>query len=169
MRSETRPDNQALRKPLISDAEMAQLLPGKERMPTQGTDSGFKFRNRFLLAAIIFFVIKLIFFSEQTRISLNVPSHLGPYFQYRGIYVLLGTCVYFFSYFRDWHFERVCLLVCAASFTGLVMDIFNVYSLMQVPMSVQVIALIFLRIACTVALWINAIRADRAPPLPRSF
>ena len=159
-------------KPLISDAEMAQLLTPQERKLLKGADAGFTLRNRFLLVTVLFFIIKLTFFSEQTSIGLNVPSDvrdLRPYLQYRGLFILVAGSFYFLSYVRDWHFERVSLFICAVSFTGLVMDFFNVYSLMQGPMPATVLALILLRIAAIYVLFINAIRADRAPPLPRSF
>ncbi len=172
MHSEMRPHIKAIPKPLISDAEMAQLLTPQERKLLNGADPGFKLRNRFLLATVLFFIVKLVFFSEHTSHDFNVPADvrdLRPYLQYRGIFILLSSVLYVFSYVRDWHFERVSLVVCAMSFTGLVMDFFNVYSLMQGPLPIHVLGLIFLRIAGIYVLWINAIRADRAPPLPRSF
>lgn len=159
-------------KPLISDAEIALLLTPRERSLSKGADSGFKVRNRFLLAISLFFIIKLIFFSAQTNFVLQLPftmNDLRPYFQYRGFFVFLASCVYVLSYIRDWHFERVGLFICALAFSGLVMDFFNVYSWIQGPMPAYVMALIFLRIAAIYLLSMNVIRANRAPPLPRSF
>ena len=159
-------------KPLISDAEMAQLLTPQERKLLKGADAGFKLRNRFLLVTVLFFIIKLIFFSEQTSSDLNVSPDvrdLRSYLQYRGIFLLLVSTLYFLSYVKDWYFERVSLSLCAMSFSGLVMDFFNVYSLIQGPIPALVLALILLRMVAIYALLINAIRADRAPPLPRSF
>lgn len=165
-------DKQAEPKPLISEAEMALLLTPQERQLLKGVDRGFRLRNLFLLAAVLFFTVRLLFFSEQAYLALNIHTDgrdLRPYLQYRGIYVLVASCVYVLSYARDWYFERVAMFSCAISFTGLLMDFFNIYSLIQGPMPSHVLALIFVRAACTYLLLINALRADRAPPLPRSF
>jgi hypothetical protein len=170
MRNIATPDKQAM--PLISEAEMALLLTPQERKLLKGVDKGFLLRNLFLLASVLFFAIRLLFFSEQTYLGLNIHTDvrdLRPYLQYRGIFILLASAVYVLSYARDWYFERVALFSCAISFTGLLMDFFNIYSLIQGPMPTHVLALIFLRAACTYVLLINAIRADRAPPLPRGL
>jgi len=166
------PRDQAMPKPLITDAEMAQLLTPQERKLLKGADAGFKLRNRFLLLMVFFFVAKLLLFPEQTSLDLNIPPELRdlrPYLQYRGLFIALTTTGYYFSYVRDWHFERISLMFCAVAFTGLVMDFFNVYSWIQGPVSPLVLSFIFLRLVVIYALLMNAIRADRAPPLPRSF
>ncbi|MEZ7848937.1 MAG: hypothetical protein QMB17_11225 [Polaromonas sp.] len=41
-------------KPLITDAEMAQLLTPQEGRLLTGADTGFKLRNRFLLLLVFF-------------------------------------------------------------------------------------------------------------------
>lgn len=172
MQSETSPSHQAMRKPIISEAEMAQLLTPQERKLLKGADPGFRLRHQFLLVVILFFTIRLMFFPEHMQLNLNISldvRDLQPYFQYRGIFVLIVSTVYLLSYLRDWYFERVALFICAMSFTGLVMDFFNVYSWIEGPIPMSVLVLILLRIACTYVLLINAIRADRAPPLPRSI
>lgn len=163
---------QAMSKPLITDAEMAQLLTPQERKLLKGADAGFTLRNRFLLLLVISFVAKLLLFHEQTSLDLNIPPglrDLRPYLQYRGFFILITATIYYFSYIRDWHFERVSLVLCTVAFTGLVMDFFNVYSWIQGPVSPLVLGFIGLRLAGIYALLMNAIRADRAPPLPRSF
>jgi hypothetical protein len=172
MQSDTRHPHQAMRKPVISEAEMAQLLTPQERKLLKGADPGFRLRHRFLLAVVFFFTARLLFFPEHMQLNLNIDvasRDLRPYFQYRALFLLMACTVYLLSYLRDWYFERVALFICAMSFTGLVMDFFNVYSWIQGPMPTPVLVLILLRIACTYALLINAIRADRAPPLPRSI
>ncbi len=166
------PGDKTMPKPLISDAEMAQLLTPQERKLLKGADTGFKLRNRFLMAVVLFFIFKLLFFPEQTSIDLNIPTELRdlrPYLQYRGLFIVVAGAIYYFSYVRDWYFERISLVLCTIGFTGLVMDFFNVYSWIRGPVSPLVLGFIFLRLAGNYALLMNAIRADRAPPLPRTF
>ncbi len=161
-----------MHEPLISDAEMAQLLTPQERTGLKGADRGFKLRHRFLLVTVLFFTTQLLFFPAQAQLNLNLYTDvrdLRTYFQYQGIFILLASGIYLLSYLRDWYFERVALFMCAISFTTLVMDFFNVFSWIHGPISMQVIAVIILRMACIYSLLINAIRADRAPPLPRTF
>mgnify|MGYP003395048235 CR=1 FL=1 len=172
MQSKTSPSHQAMRKPVVSEAEMAQLLTPQERKLLKGADPGFRLRDLFLFVVIFFFTVRLLFFPAHIQLGLNIStdvSDLQPYLQYRGIFLLIVSTVYLLSYLRDWYFERVALFICAMAFTGLVMDFFNVYSWIQGPIPTSVLVLILLRIACTYALLINAIRADRAPPLPRSI
>jgi hypothetical protein len=172
MQIETSHGKPVTQKPLISEAEMDLLLAPKYRKQLKGVDPGFWLRHQFLLVVVFFFTVRLLFFPEHIQLGLNIGTDvrdLQPYFQYRGIFVLIVSTVYLLSYLRDWYFERVALFICAMAFTGLVMDFFNVYSWIQGPMPTSVLVLILLRIACTYALLINAIRADRAPPLPRSI
>jgi len=151
---------------------MALLLTPQERKLLKGADAGFTLRNRILMLLILFFVVKLLFFPEQTSTDLNIPPELRdlrPYLQYRGVFIALTTAIYYFSYVKDWHFERISLVLCSVAFTGLAMDFFNVYSWIQGPVSPLVLGFIGLRLVVIYALLMNAIRADRAPPLPRSF
>jgi hypothetical protein len=172
MQIETKSPQQNVRKPIISEAEMAQLLTPQERKLLKGADSSFRLRHQFLLVLILFFAIRLLFFPEHTQLNLNISSDvrdLRPYLQYRGIFILMVSTVYVVSYLRDWYFERVALFICGMSFTGIAMDFFNVYSWIQGPIPMSVLVLILARVAGTYVLFINAIRADRAPPLPRSI
>jgi hypothetical protein len=164
--------DKAVPQPLISDAELAQLLTPQERKLLKGADTGFKLRNRFLLLLALFFIIKLLLFPEQTSRHLNIPTELRdlrPYLQYRGLFIVFVTTVYYFSYVRDWHFSRISLVLCTVGCTGLVMDFFNVYSWIRGPIAPMVLAFILLRLAGNYCLLMNALRADRAPPMPRSF
>jgi hypothetical protein len=168
----TPPPDQAMPKPLITDAEMAQLLTPQERSLLKGADTGFKLRNRFLLLLVLFFAVKLLLFPEQTNRYLNIPPELRelrPYLQYRGLFVVFVSTVYYFSYVRDWHFSRISLVLCTVGFTGLVMDFFNVYSWVVGPLSPLVLAFIFVRLVGIYCLLMNALKADRAPPVPRTF
>jgi hypothetical protein len=61
---------------------------------------------------------------------LNIPPELRelrPYLQYRGLFVVFVSTVYYFSYVRDWHFSRISLVLCTVGVTGLVM-IFSMFT-----------------------------------------
>ncbi|MEZ7848936.1 MAG: hypothetical protein QMB17_11220 [Polaromonas sp.] len=49
------------------------------------------------------------------------------------------------------------------------MDFFNVYSWVVGPLSPLVLAFIFVRLVGNYCLLMNALKADRAPPVPRTF
>ena len=89
--------------------------------------------------------------------------------QMRGFYTLAVATVYAFSYAKDWHFSRVALICATLSFASLVSDAFNIYSLAVGPMAPMIIFSILIRLGVIYCLFMNSVRDNLAPPLPRSF
>jgi hypothetical protein len=156
----------------ISDADMDGLLTPQERKLLQGADKGFRYRHIFLTVAMLTLIIRLVFFSATVGDSFNVQPgmhDLATYFQYRGLYVLLASAVYVLSYVRDWYFERVAMVILTMAIFGWAVDLFSVYGLMKDPTSPSAILFFVLRLAIIACLFMNAIRAKRAPLAPRGF
>lgn len=158
--------------PLITDEERNALE--SEDVPADPcTDSWFKYRNLFLLVVVISQVVKLVFFShlaagnfELGQLDVQTFEH---YLAFRACFVIAISGIYLFSYLKDWHFEKVSLLYVGIAITALVMDYFNAYVfLRENPMQwmTGLIALRFIAVAC---LLMNALRAKRAPAMPRSL
>ena len=156
----------------ISDADMDLLLTPQERKLLQGEDKGFRYRHIFLTVAMLILIVRLVFFSATVGDSFNVQPgmhDLAMYFQYRGLYVLLTSAVYVLSYVRDWYFERVAMVILTMAIFGWAVDLLNVYSLLKDPTSPSAILFFVLRLAIIACLFMNAIRAKRAPLAPRGF
>ena len=154
----------------VSSEELAQLSAPSDRYVPSGVDRGYKYRMLFLVVTAVASVARLLFFPGVLVYSFNFPEgmpNLTQYMQYRGMYLALVAAVYIYSYLKDWHFARVSLLVFAMALTGLVMDFFNVYAFMEGPLTPSMLFFLIVRIAAIVCLFLNAIRDNRAPPMPR--
>ena len=151
-----------------------QVLPAVSAERTQlaaaGVDVWFKYRMIFLLAVVVAYTGKLLFFPALVAANFDLGASavsLDHYFQYRAGFVIVISAVYLYSYLKDWHFEQVSLLVLGVSVTALVLDYFNAYvHLSQTPAQwmAGLIALRFLAIFC---LLMNAMSARHAPLMPR--
>jgi len=156
-------------KPIVTPEELA-LLMGTTKKEPSGVDSGFKYRNAFLLIVSFGMVVRLLFFPSQALLSFGFPpsmDNMAGYFQARGWYALVVSLVYLYSYLKDWYFSRVALIVATLAFAGLVSDFFNVYRFVIGPLTPSVIFMVALRIGAVYCMFMNSIRDNRAPPMPR--
>lgn len=153
--------------PLLTPEELQALMGDDLSL----VDTWFKYRNLFLLLVATSQVIKLLFFShlaignfELGALDVEAFEH---YLVFRACFVIAIAAFYLFSYLKDWHFEKVSLLYVGIAITALVMDYFNAYVyLSENPLQwmTGLIALRFLAVGC---LLMNALRASRAPTMPR--
>lgn len=157
-------------KPVITPEELALLIGPEKNGPPSGADPGFKYRNAFLLLVCSLQAARLLFFPAHTLASFGFPADMAEmtsYVQLRGWYVVVVTAVYVFSYVKDWYFPRVALVIATLAFAGLVSDTFNVYRFIVGPISPLIIFLVTLRVGAIYCLFMNSVRDNRAPPMPR--
>lgn len=156
----------------VTPHELWLLNGGVDRRQPSGVDAGFKFRNGFLMLAALYFIGRLLFFPQLTLAHFTFsPDIRDPSFilQMRGFYTLAVAIVYAFSYAKDWQFSRVALICATLSFASLVSDVFNIYSLAVAPMAPLLVFSILIRLGVVYCLFMNSVRDNLAPPLPRSF
>ncbi len=156
--------------PLVTQQELDELLGSDGRKQPSGVDRGFRYRNAYLLIVVLFFVIRLLFFPANTASPFNTPMNsleLSRYMQWRGIFVLALFFIYWASYVKDWFFEKTSLIIATFSLAALVMDFFNVYAFIQGTIPPTVIFGIFIRVGAIYCLFMNSIRDNRAPAMPR--
>jgi len=156
--------------PLITDEELKALL--EPQVPVRShTDRGFKYRNLFLFMVVVSQVIKLLFFSHLTVGNFELgaldPQAFERYLVFRACFVMVISAFYIFSYLKDWYFEKVSLLYVGIAITALVMDYFNAYVYLSENPLQWVTGLIALRCLAVGCLLMNALRAHRAPAMPR--
>jgi hypothetical protein len=157
---------------IVTPHELWLLNGGVDRRQPSGVDAGFKYRNGFLMLAALYFITRLLFIPQLTLAPFIFPPDmrdLSFYLQMRGFYTLAVVAVYAFSYAKDWHFSRVALICATLSFASLVSDAFNIYSLTAGPISPLIIFSILIRFGVIYCLFMNSVRDNLAPPLPRSF
>jgi len=158
--------------PLISAQELEMLLTHQERNQRLGVDPGFKWRMNFMLVALLVFIgLMLIspgFIYGKLQFE-NGANKLAPVLPFRGYFVLGVLALYYFSYWRDWYFERVALITFALALSSLFMDFFNVLGFSLGPIPPLVVVFLLLRLLIIYCLFMNAIHANRAPPAPRAF
>ncbi len=159
--------------PLLSQEELDSLAAWRAPAPAQGAqaDRWFKFRMLFLLAVVLSYAVKLLFFPDIAAANYHVADRgegvMARYFQQRGLFLLFGAAVYLYAYLRDWHFEKIAIGFFSFALAALVMDYFNVYQFMKDTPTQSITALIALRLLAIYCLFLNAVRAKRAPPMPR--
>jgi uncharacterized membrane protein len=160
------------KQPLVTDEELNALM-SEDAPVTPCADTGFKYRNLFLLLVVMSQVIKLLFFSHLAIGNFELgqldPQAFERYLVFRACFVIAISSFYLFSYLKNWHFEQVSLLYVGIAITALVMDYFNAYVyLSENPMQwmTGLIALRFMAVGC---LFMNALHAKRAPVMPRSL
>lgn len=166
----------------ISEEELLALLgpvprqtttvASAERMPLAdvGVDVWFKYRMLFLLAVVVAYTSKLLFFPALAAVNFDLGAgtfSLDRYFQFRAGFVILISAVYLYSYLKDWHFERVSLVFLGVGVTALVLDYFNAYVYLSQTPTQWIAGLIALRFLAIFCLLMNAMSARHAPPMPR--
>lgn len=140
------------------------------RLPLAGVDVWFKYRMIFLLAVVVAYTGKLLFFPALAAANFDLSaSHLtlDRYFQFRAGFITVITGVYLYSYLKDWQFERVSLLVLGVAVTALMLDYFNAYVYLSQTPTQWIPGLIALRFLAIFCLLMNAMSARHAPPMPR--
>ena len=156
--------------PTAQELELLQKLDTRKQ--PSGVDRGFKYRNAYVLIVGSFFILKLLFFPENTGSLLSTPMttiEIAVFAQYRALFALGILMVYATSYLKDWYFPRVALMIATSTLTVLVMDFFNVYAYMSGGLTPSLLLRIFLRIGIVYCLFTNSIRDNRAPVMPRSI
>ncbi len=165
-------------KTTLSDEELEALhsdsVSQTDEPPSPyGVDTWFKYRHAYLLVVIFFYVVKLLFFTENTVSQFTVHPDdkvtLIRYIQLRAFFVMVLTCFYIWSYLKNWRFEKVALILAVISVTSFVMDYFNAYMYLNesaVPFVSWLFVLRCLVVACLV---LNAFNAARAPLMPRTL
>lgn len=157
--------------PLLTEEELQALSRRETLLPLAQADPGFRYRIWFLLAVVMSYAVKLLLFPDIAASNYDIvrrsEAELALYFHQRGWFLMLGTAVYLYAYLRDWHFEKVAIGFFSAALVALVLDYFNVYQFMKDTPTQAMTALIGLRLLAIYCLFLNAVRAKRAPPMPR--
>ncbi len=157
--------------PLLSKEELDSLSAWRSPAPATRTDRGFKVRMLFLLLVVLSYAVKLLFFPDIAASNYHVgergDGEMARYFLQRGLFLVFGTVVYLYAYLRDWHFEKIAIGFFSFALAALVMDYFNVYQFMKDTPTQSMTALIGLRLLAVYCLFLNAVRAKQAPPMPR--
>lgn len=138
-----------------------------------GVDRGFKYRMIFLLVVATAWALRLVFFPidvlPPTHALQGTPITDVQYLRFRAIYMIVAILIYVVSYLRDWFFPQVALIVFSFAVTGIVMDLFNFYIYYVDPVRFDAKMFLALRCVAIVCLFYNALRARRAPPMPRKL
>ncbi|MEY3872820.1 MAG: hypothetical protein RLZZ296_1815 [Pseudomonadota bacterium] len=166
----------------ISEEELLALLGPVPRQATSaapaeraplagaGVDIWFKYRMLFLLAVVVAYTSKLLFFPAVAAANFDLSAgnlSMDRYFQFRAAFVVLISAVYLYSYLKDWHFEQVSLVFLGIGVTALVLDYFNAYVYLSQTPTQWIAGLIALRFIAIFCLLMNAMSARHAPPMPR--
>ena len=142
-----------------------QELP--EPLP-MGADGGFKYRNAFLGVVVVFYVIRLLAFTDAVlaNMAIHADERAGMrlYLHFRAVFVSLLTLLYLWSYSKRWQFEKVALITAIVSITALVMDYFNAYIYLHDQATVPMTWALGVRALVVLCLVINALNAHRVPP-----
>lgn len=156
--------------PLVTDEELNALM-GDDAPALAEVDTWFKYRNLFLLVVVISQVVKLWFFShlaignfELGMLDVEAFEH---YLVFRACFVMVIAAFYLFSYLKNWYFDKVAVLYVGIATTALVMDYFNAYVYLSENPLQWMTGLIALRFLAVFCLLMNALRAARAPDMPR--
>jgi len=157
---------------LITNEEMSALMAPDCSEPAPG-GLGFKFRNFFLLTLVTVQTVRLMVFRHlavthfQTD-ELNAQT-LHRYMEMRGLFIILISSFYLFSYLKNWYFEKVALLYVGIAVTALLMDYLNAYIYFNQQPEHLTFGLAALRLAAIYCLIMNAWHAKQAPPMPRAL
>jgi hypothetical protein len=155
---------------LITNEELSALMaPDSGEAPSNGL--GFRFRNFFLLALVSVQTIRLMFFRHvvvtQFQTEALDAQTLHRYMEMRGLFIMVISGIYLFSYLKNWYFEKVALLYVGIAITALLMDYLNAYIYFN-PQPVHItLSLTMLRLAAIYCLVMNAWYAKQAPAMPR--
>jgi hypothetical protein len=157
---------------VISSQELEMLNGPKPAGQASGVDKNFKYRNAFLVAGSVILIIRLIFFPQVLNSDFKVIPALGEisgYFQIRGFISLSIFCIYIYSYIKDWHFARVAMTVAAVALSSLLADGVLIALLTTHPVKPHIVALLMVRVGLIYCLFMNSIRDNRAPTMPRTL
>ena len=136
-------------------------------------DTWFKYRNAYLVTVIGFYVVKLLFFTDETVSHFAIlpadKADLILYIRLRALGVVVFTGFYVWSYLTNWKFEKVALTFAIVSGTLCVMDYFNAYIYLHEQARPLVSWLLGFRLLAVICLGLNANNAARAPLMPRSI
>lgn len=153
------------------DPPVAPAAPAaRAQMADASVDTWFKYRMLFLLAVVVAYTGKLLFFPALAAANFDIggsAASLHHYFQLRAGFVILISALYLYSYLKDWHFERLSLVFLGVGATAFVLDYFNAYAYLSQTPSQWVAGLITLRFLAIFCLLMNAMSARHAPPMPR--
>jgi hypothetical protein len=156
----------------VISAQELDLLLGSKKGQATGVDPRFKYRNAFVLVAASLLLVRAFFFPEVVARQLNLLSSVGDisfYVQMRGLLAFVVTAFYCFSYLKDWHCAKVSLVISAFSFIWLVADSFSFGRFGIGPMQPVMVGTFLLRAGVVYCLFMNAVRDDRAPAMPRTL
>lgn len=155
----------------VTQAELKALGNPLGPLVNGGVDRYFKWRHAFIALTGAFFLARLMFAPDVALPLVSLYEVLGvdttQYVQFRALYVAVGLLVYVVSYTRDWYYPQVALIVFALGLQGLITDMMNYFAFYQDWPPVFVVLSLTTRLAIVVCLFYNAIRAHRAPPMPR--
>jgi hypothetical protein len=157
---------------VVTPQELSLLMGSGKHGKTSGVDPFFKYRNLFLLVVAAYFVTRALFFPQHLLMPFNIPVESGTvsaYVQIRGLYALVVIFLYAYSYVKDWHFPRVALICASLSFASLMMDFFNIYSFVSGHIPPIVIFGVLIRLCVVYCMFMNSIRDNRAPAMPRTL
>jgi len=95
------------------------------------------------------------------------PQAFENYLAFRACFIIAISAFYLFSYLKSWHFDKISVLYVGIAITALVMDYFNAYVYLSENPLQWMTGLIALRCLAVGCLLMNALRAHRAPAMPR--
>jgi amino acid transporter len=155
---------------VITPEEIAMLNGSGGKGRQSGVDRGFRYRHMVLVFIAVLILGRLLFFPDLLTVDFNLPESMGDmssYFQLRGAFAFALSVIYVFSYVKDWHYSRVAMIISSLSFAGMVSDFFNIYRFIGGALPPVVLVLVFARCVVIYCLFMNSVRDNRAPPMPR--
>lgn len=157
----------------VTQEELDSLAQPLQLDGPGGVDKGFRWRTIFLLVATVIWVLRLLFYPTEVLEAIHVVhTAVAADFQYlrlRAFAAIAVLLVYMISYLKDWLFPQVALIVFSIVVTGLGIDAVVFYMYFDQPVSMEVAAYVVLSCMGVVCLFYNALRAQRAPPMPRKL
>jgi len=158
-------------KPVLTSEELGALMTQPLQQALLGIDLNFRWRHAFLFTFCLAFIIRLLFLHEFAIENFNFAGEdvlrKMLYLQIRGWVVLAGTFLYIYSYSRDWHFAKVSLIIFAMALSTFILDLVNIYAFSTEAAPKLIISIILLRLMALYLMLLNALRAERLPPMPR--
>ena len=155
---------------VVSADELALLNGRAKKNQATGVDTGFKYRHAYMLLVAILVTGRAIFYPEIVARQLNLVSSVGDisgYVQMRGLLVVAILFLYGLSYVKDWHCSKVSLVIASFALIWLVADSFSFGRFGAGPMQPVMVVTFLLRAGVVYCLFINSVRDNRAPVMPR--
>jgi hypothetical protein len=155
---------------VVSSQELELLNGYLKKDQASGVDTGFKYRHAYMLVVALLVTGRAIFYPEVVARQLHLVSSVGDisgYVQMRGLFVVVILFLCGLSYVKDWHFSKVSLVAAAFTFIWLVVDIFSLGRLGAGPIHPVIVTTFLLRTGVIYCLFINSVRDNRAPAMPR--